>query len=192
MDVLGVVTCIIKVGKEISEINEKVSSNQSSCGSLAKRISGIFEYIQHLQNEDSIYLTSLEEVMKVLEEAKAFMTKFVVKKHRNKMDEFCRKVSLIRTRKEDSESFCELNERLTLVCQDLNLGIQVSALNISIEGCEDNKIDVEDMRDMINSLFEEVRGNQELLKELNDANVSFVDVVSMYLCSYLIHCYLLF
>jgi hypothetical protein len=148
--------------------------------------------MKHLKNEDIIYLKSLEEVMKVLTEAKKFMEKFVLEKQRNKIDEFCRKVNLIRTRKEDSETFCELNERLTLVCQDLNLGIQVSALNISIEGCEDNKRDVEDMRDMIHSLREEVCGNQELLIELNDANVSFVELVSMYLCSYLICCYLLF
>jgi chromosome segregation ATPase len=193
MDVVGIVKCIIKLGKEISEINEKVSSNQSSCRSLTKRISGIFEYIQHLKNEDTIYLKSLEEVMKVLEEAKEFMVKFVVKKKKSifsfknkRITEWQHKMDLIRTRNEDSETFCDLNERLTLVCQDLNLGIQVSALNISIEGCEDNKRDVEDMRDMINSLFEEVRGNQELLKELNDANVSFVDLVRMNII-YIIH-----
>ena len=184
MDVVGIVKCIIKLGKEISEINKKVSANQNACGSLTERITGIFEYIQHLKNEDIIYLKSLEEVMKVLVEAKKFMVKFVIKKETPcffvkgaKMREWHHKISLVRTRDEDSDTFCELNERLTLVCQDLNLGIQVETMNISLKALKDNKKDADAMRHMISSLFVEVRGNEVFLSELNKVNTSFEAVV---------------
>ena len=184
MDVVGIVKCIIKLGKEISKINEKVSANQNACGSLTERITGIFEYIQHLKNEDIIYLKSLEEVMKVLVEAKKFMVKFVIKKEApcffvkgTKMREWHHKISLVRTRDEDSDTFCKLNERLTLVCQDLNLGIQVETMNISLKALKDNKKDADTMRDMISSLFVEVRGNEVFLSELNKVNTSFEAVV---------------
>ena len=86
MDIVSLVQFIGTIIVEIRNLSETVNHNKNACVRLSQRISGVYECIKHLKNGDTVYSKLLEEVVKILNEAKDFMRKFVKKEDISKID----------------------------------------------------------------------------------------------------------